>query len=72
MADLTPAQRLGQRVHAARTEQGLTLQQVGTAAGISHTAVMRLEHGCEVEFSNAARIAGALGISLDEPDGETS
>lgn len=66
MADLTPAQQLGRRIHAARAARGWSMRQVAIKAGLSVTPVMSLEHGREVEYSNAVRIAAALGIPLVE------
>ncbi len=42
------------------------MRQVAIKAGLSVTPVMSLEHGREVEYSNAVRIAAALGIPLTE------
>ncbi len=66
MSDLTPAQQLGRRIYAARIARGWSLHQLAAAAGVSTTPVTGLEQGREAGFSNAARIAAALGIPLTE------
>lgn len=67
MAEPTPAQQLGRRIYAARTGRGWSLHELAAQAGVSVTPVVSLEQGREAQFSNAARIAGALGIALTEP-----
>lgn len=64
--DLTPAQQLGRRIYAARTARGWSLHELAAAAGVSTTPVTGIEQGREVEYSNAVRIAAALGIPLTE------
>src|SRR6266702_2315203 len=69
MADLTPAQRFGQRVHAERARRGWSMRQVAIKACLPHPhaqAILRAARGDEIGLSIATRIAGALDISLDD------
>lgn len=69
MTEPTPAEQLGRRIRAERAARGWSLQHVAVKAGLSTMSVQRIEHGREVAFSSAARIAAALGIPLDSPGG---
>ena len=58
---------LGQRIRAAREARGASQVVVAAAAGISQGYLSQLEQDeREPALSIAARIAGALGISLDK------
>lgn len=65
VADLTPAQQLGRRIRAERATRGWSMRQVAIKAGLGVMTVMRAEHGREIAFSSAARIAAALDVPLD-------
>ena len=61
------SQTLGQRIRAAREELGQSQVNLATAAGISQGYLSQLEQDeREPTLSIAARLARALGISLDE------
>jgi transcriptional regulator with XRE-family HTH domain len=45
--------------------RGWTLRQAGIAAGVNYMTVSRLEHGAEVSFTCAYKIAQTLGVPLD-------
>lgn len=58
---------LGQRIRAAREARGETQVALAAAAGISQSYLSELEHDHrEPTLSIAARLARALGMSLDE------
>jgi ribosome-binding protein aMBF1 (putative translation factor) len=59
-------QTLGQRIRAAREARGLSQVNLAAAARISQGYLSQLEQDQrEPALSIAARIAGALGVSLD-------
>ncbi len=61
------SQSLGQRIRAAREALGESQVNLAAAAGISQGYLSQLETDeREPTLSIAARIAGVLGISLDE------
>lgn len=61
------AQTLGQRIRAAREALGESQVSLAAAAGISQGYLSQLEQDTrEPTLSIAARLARALGISLDE------
>src|SRR5918997_3623074 len=65
--DLTVAIRFGARVRAARQRQGLTLEALATAAGISRATLSNLERGeHSPSLTAATNVAGALRVSLAE------
>lgn len=69
--DLTVPARFGARVRAARTRQGLTLDDLAAAAGISRAALSNLERGeHSPSLTAASNVARALGISLAQLLGE--
>jgi transcriptional regulator with XRE-family HTH domain len=62
-----PINRLfGDRVARARKEQGLSMRDLATKAGVSGSTASRVERGTETWLSVAARIAEALGVPLAE------
>jgi transcriptional regulator with XRE-family HTH domain len=65
--DVASPQIFGTRIRRIRKRQGLTGAQVCTRAGISgHNLVTRIEKAqSEPGLFKAARLAAALGVSLD-------
>lgn len=62
----TPAERFGGRVAAKRAERDLSMRGLCAAAGIpSASTINRIEVGASVSLETAARVARALGLSLD-------
>ena len=60
-------QTLGQRIRAAREARALSQVSLAAAAGISQGYLSQLEHDeREPTLSIAARVANALGVSVDE------
>jgi DNA-binding XRE family transcriptional regulator len=60
-------QTLGQRIRAAREAKGLSQVSLAETAGISQGYLSQLEQDeREPSLSIAARVARALGLSLDE------
>ncbi len=57
----------GQRVTRIREQRGLTQQQLAVKAKTSYQTIWRIENGKHAEpgIYIAARIARALGVSLD-------
>ena len=65
--DLTVAIRFGARVRAARQRQGLTLEALAAAAGISRATLSNLERGeHSPSLTAATNVARALRVSLAE------
>jgi transcriptional regulator with XRE-family HTH domain len=65
------AARFGARVRTARTRQGLTLDALAAAAGISRATLSNLERGeHSPSLTAATNVARALGISLSQLLGE--
>jgi transcriptional regulator with XRE-family HTH domain len=63
--------RFGARVREARSQQGLTLDELAAAAGISRATLSNLERGEQSPSLNAATdVARALGVSLAQLLGE--
>src|SRR5919107_6040399 len=59
--------RFGARVREARSQQGLTLEELAAAAGISRATLSNLERGEHSPSLNAAtNVARALRVSLAE------
>ena len=60
-------QRLGEAVHLARRRLGWTLKELETRSGVGAPIISRIETGQrpQVSFEVVARVATALGISLD-------
>lgn len=56
---------IGDRIKAARVEKGLTLEQLGKAAGIGKTTILRYETGVitNIPSDRIERIAEALSVS---------
>lgn len=60
-------QTLGQRIRTARETRGLSQVSLAAAAGISQGYLSQLERDeREPTLSIAARVANALGVSVDE------
>jgi transcriptional regulator with XRE-family HTH domain len=59
-------QLVGEEFRAARLRAGLTQRQVGTAVGISHTEVSRIELGkaVRVPYETLVMLATVLGLDL--------
>lgn len=57
---------LGREVRAARVERGLSQSTVGSAVGVSHSTVSRIEHGAlkGVGIVMLARLLAAVGLEL--------
>jgi transcriptional regulator with XRE-family HTH domain len=65
--DPTVAVRFGARVRAVRQRQGLTLEALAAAAGISRATLSNLERGeHSPSLTAATNVARALGVSLAE------
>jgi transcriptional regulator with XRE-family HTH domain len=63
--------RFGARVREARSHQGLTLEELAAAAGVSRATLSNLERGEHSPSLNAATdVARALGVSLAQLLGE--
>ncbi|MDQ2651845.1 MAG: XRE family transcriptional regulator [Chloroflexota bacterium] len=63
--------RFGARVRDARSRQGLTLEELASAAGVSRATLSNLERGEHSPSLNAATdVARALGVSLAQLLGE--
>ena len=56
---------ISDRLRLARSDAGLTLQQVADAVGTSRGGVYNWEHGKDFGASRAAALADALGVTLD-------
>lgn len=57
---------LASRLKRARAERGMSIRDLCEASGVTSTAVAwRAENGRDVTFSVAAKLAAALGVSLD-------
>lgn len=67
----TASARFGARVREARGRQGLTLDDLATAAGVSRATLSNIERGERSPSLNAATgVARALGVSLAQLLGE--
>jgi len=67
LPDPTVAVRFGARVRAARQRQGLTLEALAAAAGISRATLSNLERGeHSPSLTAATNVARALRVSLAE------
>lgn len=66
--------RIGARLRAARTERGLTIEQLAHASGLTKGFISQLERDATAaSLASLARICGALGIRIgDLTDRETS
>lgn len=62
----TDAEVVGQRIFQERTSAELTQVALAEVTGIPQTTISGYERGAEVSLRNAALIAAALGISLNE------
>lgn len=66
---MTPAEHVGARIRALRTERGLTHEAVGGRAGMARQNVVRAEHGGRgashgPTLDTLVRIARALGVPV--------
>jgi transcriptional regulator with XRE-family HTH domain len=63
---LTPAERFGQRVAAARAARGWSMRDLCAKAGVAAPSTIKRceDDGC-VSLSLAVRIAAVLGVSMD-------
>ncbi len=69
--DLTVAVRFGARVRAARQRQGLTLESLATAAGISRATLSNLERGeHNPSLTAATNVSPAHRVSHPELQGD--
>ena len=61
------AQSIGAVLKAARARSGMTQSEVARSAGVTPNIVSRLEAGerATPAFTTVARVAAALGVSLD-------
>ena len=67
----TMAGQFGARVRAERTRQGLTLDALASAAGVSRATLSNIERGEHNPSLNAATdVARSLGVSLSQLLGE--
>lgn len=62
----TDAEIVGQHILEERTGAGMTQVALAEVTGIPQTTISGYERGAEVSFRNAALIAAALDIPLDE------
>ena len=60
LSDEAVLAEMGQRLTAARLEQGLTQAELAQAAGVSKRTVERLEDGASVQLTNLVRCLRAL------------
>lgn len=58
------ATSLGDRLRTIRLQQGLSIRDVSTAAGVSKTSVVRLEQGGRCEPTTVIKICATLGVHL--------
>jgi DNA-binding XRE family transcriptional regulator len=66
MTDAT-SRRLGERVSQLRQEQGLTLEQLAAASGVSRSMLSQIERGrANPTLAVTQRIAQTFGISIGE------
>jgi transcriptional regulator with XRE-family HTH domain len=56
---------LAARIRQSRTDRGWSGRSLAAKAGVSVMSVSRAENGCAVLTETAARLARALGVSLD-------
>lgn len=60
-----PQMRIGTRIRAVRTEQGLTLDGTSRRSGVSKSALSKIENGrASPTFEVLEHIAAGLGVSL--------
>lgn len=59
---------VGYKLKEARKYRGLTLEQLGIISGVAGSRIGEIENGKRPQptFDTIARIAEALGVSLDE------
>lgn len=55
---------IARRFRSRRVDLGLSRLEVGERSGTSGQAVLRIEHGRNVQVETLLRIAGVLGISF--------
>lgn len=55
---------LGDRLRTIRKQQGLSIRDVATAAGVSKTSVVRLEQGGRCESTTVIKVCSTLGVHL--------
>jgi HTH-type transcriptional regulator/antitoxin HipB len=62
-----PQEALGVAIRELRNERGWTQHEVEQAAGMSHGAVSRLEHGrTNPAWGTVSRLASAFGLRVSE------
>lgn len=57
---------LGEHVRQARRSTGLSYRNLGEMSGVDYVTIHRIERGIAANWSNAARLARALNLSLDD------
>lgn len=58
---------IGERIRALREQAGLSMRQLGKAAHLTHSHILKIERGeLNIPIETLARIAQALNVSLAE------
>ena len=63
--DALTATKISEAVRLSRRDQGLTLDQLADATGISKRTLIKLEQGQDVRFATLTTVLSWLGLSLD-------
>lgn len=63
--DALTSTEIGEAVRLSRRNQGLTLDQLADATGISKRTLIKLEQGQDVRFSTLTTVLSWLGLALD-------
>jgi transcriptional regulator with XRE-family HTH domain len=68
MADDTrdPGSLLGDRIEQLRRDRGLTVEQLTESAELDRAELEAVADGVDVSIFSISRIAGALGVELDD------
>jgi transcriptional regulator with XRE-family HTH domain len=62
--------KLGEKIKEARLEKGLTQAELEKLSGVGQSTISDVEKGIgSPAFSTISRLAGALGLRLDELEG---